>query len=315
MDTTAEPFDTSRIMETMSLSDDATTSHSDVLLGQRLSENAVLPTKGTEEAAGYDLYSATDATIKPQSMVKIPTNLAIKLPPGTYCQIWSRSGLLTKYGIETKAGTIDRDYTGDITIVLYSNSTVSYLIKMHDKIAELVVHKIAHPQIKDIPSLPVTLRGKKGFGSTDKDTSKVTDLSCDGLQDGPKLHSVSIPASDMVVTPSSAVTTTPNGNVDDILQAILAEDNIKPYNIWLSHDPYHKCMTVSIPIKGNHPTLGLLVRPTEHNHRVQLYDIEKSTPASKLPRWHSTLKGGIILNLNGKAITSCDDLAQAVQQA
>jgi len=95
----------------------------------------------------------------------------------------------------------------------------------------------------------------------------------------------------------------------------MEEDNIKPYNIWFSLDPYHKRVSIVIPVKGDHPTLGLLVRPTEQNHRVQLYDIEKSTPASKLPRWRSTFKRGIILSLNKQPVTNPSDLVQLVEQA
>jgi dUTP pyrophosphatase len=71
--------------------------------------------------------------------MKVSKNLSVHPPPGTYCQIWSRSGLLTKHGIEAKAGTIDRDYTGDVTIVLYNNSGTPYHIVHSDRIAQLVI--------------------------------------------------------------------------------------------------------------------------------------------------------------------------------
>jgi dUTP pyrophosphatase len=95
---------------------------------QRLSEVATLPTRATPESAGLDLHSAIQISIEPGQMAKVPTDLAIKLPTGTYCQILSRSGMKTNYNIKVKAGTIDSDYTGNVTIILKNNSQQTFQI-------------------------------------------------------------------------------------------------------------------------------------------------------------------------------------------
>jgi deoxyuridine 5'-triphosphate nucleotidohydrolase len=259
----------------------------------KLSDRATIPT--TAEAAGYDLYSAVDIEIMPHTVTKIPTNIAVRPPQGTYCQIWSRSGLVTKHGIAVQAGTIDRDYTGDVTVILYNHSSAPYMVQEGHKIAQLVIHKIAQPPICETSNLPEMDRGNNGFGSTDLDQAVVN-----------AVHDDTVPLTGV---------DSPTATLDDILKTIMEEDNVKPYNIWFSLDPYHKRVSIVIPVKGDHPTLGLLVRPTEQNHRVQLYDIEKSTPASKLPWWRNMLKRGIILSINKQPVTNPSDLVQLVEQA
>lgn len=94
---------------------------------------------------------------------------------------------------------------------------------------------------------------------------------------------------------------------------ILQVDAIKPYDIWLSQNPFHACMTITIPIKGPHPTLGFLTALTPmHHHCLQLTGMVKSTPAYKIPQWHSTLKQAIFLNFNGQSIATEDDLKQHI---
>jgi hypothetical protein len=60
-------------------------------------------------------------------------------------------------------------------------------------------------------------------------------------------------------------------------------DDLQPYNIWLSQHPFHKLMDVHIPIAGTHPTLGMELKPTVYDSRIQLTDMIKSTPGAKLP--------------------------------
>jgi hypothetical protein len=72
---------------------------------------------------------------------------------------------------------------------------------------------------------------------------------------------------------------------------------------------------MSIPIKGNHPTLGLCTAPTQHNHWVQLIGMEKGIPAHKIPRWKSTIRRSIILQFNGKPVASEDDIKNYVALA
>jgi dUTP pyrophosphatase len=139
----------------------------------KLTENATIPTRATNASAGYDLYSAVDIAIPSNEMVKIPTDISICPPPSTYCQILSCSGLLTKHGLEVKAGTIDRDYNGNVTMVLQNTSQQSYNIKKGDRVAQIIVYKIANPNIIEAEQPHCTVRGSNCFGSTgisNKDT-------------------------------------------------------------------------------------------------------------------------------------------------
>jgi dUTP pyrophosphatase len=94
-----------------------------------LSNNATLPTRASMYAAGYDLYSAVDMTIPPTGLYKIPTDISITPPPNTYAKIESRSGLLLHNRIEVKGGIIDRDYTGNIIVLLKNDSAVNFQVK------------------------------------------------------------------------------------------------------------------------------------------------------------------------------------------
>lgn len=163
--------------------------------------------------------------IGPKPWVKVPTNIAVQPQEGTYCQVWSRRGLLTRHGIEVKAGTIDRNYMGDVIVVMYNNSCNAYPIHHGDKIAQLIMHRIAHSTIQETNLLALAQRGANGFGSTD-DT---------------------YPASSSPTTlPQPQDPDSPHTTTEQILHQILVEDNIKPYNIWFHNDPYHKQRTVSI---------------------------------------------------------------------
>jgi dUTP pyrophosphatase len=225
--------------------------HKHTIQVKKVSPNAHLPSRATAQATGYDLYSATNIEIKPQSMEKVQTDLAITPSPGTYCQILSRSGLRTKYNVEAKAGTIDA-YTGNVTIILKNNSMEPYQVKQGDKVAQMVIYQISQPLVEEVNQLVETEWGAKGFGHSD----------------------------------DNAVIWT----VMDTNSTIQAADGIKPYDIWFSTDPFEKRLTVQIPIKGTHPTLGMILQQTHNKHRAQLIDVWKGTAASKLPKWRSTIK-------------------------
>ena len=81
---------------------------------KRLSNDAILPTKGSRMAAGHDLYALNDIPIPSKGQALVETGIAIGLPKGTYGRLASRSGLASKEGIEVGAGVIDADYTGEL---------------------------------------------------------------------------------------------------------------------------------------------------------------------------------------------------------
>ena len=112
-----ETENTPDIRHTSQMMDTVNATYTQVLHVQHLLDTSTLPTWVTPQAAGLDLHSAKDIMIAPGELMKVPTDLAIKPLPGTYGQILSQSGLVTKYNIEVKAGTIDADYTGNVTVL------------------------------------------------------------------------------------------------------------------------------------------------------------------------------------------------------
>ena len=93
------------------------------------------------------------------------TGIKIKLPVGTYGRIAPRSGLATK-GIDVAAGVIDWDYTGEIRVLLVNNSDIAFEVNIGDRIAQLIIERIATVKFETVKSLTDTERGEKGFGST-----------------------------------------------------------------------------------------------------------------------------------------------------
>ena len=92
----------------------------DVLRFVKLTENAYAPTKGTEDAAGFDLYSAYDYEIPPSGKVLALTDIQIAVPQDCYGRVAPRSGLAHKNFIDVGAGVIDRDYRGNVGVILFN---------------------------------------------------------------------------------------------------------------------------------------------------------------------------------------------------
>merc|ERR1719334_2098464 len=139
---------------------------SEVLQVAKLSDAAVIPTKGSASAAGYDLYSAYEYTIPARGKVLAKTDLQVKVPHGTYGRVAPRSGLAWKNHIDIGAGVVDEDYRGNLGVVMFNHADVDFKIVAGDRIAQLVCEKIAYPEIEELPTLDNTERGEGGFGST-----------------------------------------------------------------------------------------------------------------------------------------------------
>lgn len=136
-----------------------------------LNDLAKIPTRGSEEAAGWDLYAATDKdiTIAPHETVKIGTGIAVEIPSGLFGAIFARSGIATKQGLRpaNAVGVIDSDYRGELIVALHNDSTEHQMVTAGSRIAQLVLipyFKINNFQIVD--ELSNTERGDGGFGST-----------------------------------------------------------------------------------------------------------------------------------------------------
>ena len=129
-----------------------------------------LPSYGTKEAAGLDLMAAIDAPIelKPGERRLVPTGIAIALPPGYEAQVRPRSGLALKQGITTlnTPGTIDSDYRGEVGVILINHGQESFEITRGMRIAQMVVTTYTTIEWQPVDTLPASLRGAGGFGST-----------------------------------------------------------------------------------------------------------------------------------------------------
>jgi dUTP pyrophosphatase len=135
------------------------------LFVKKLDESAVVPTRGTDLSAGYDLSSIVDTVVPSLGRVAVPTGIAIKVPVGTYGRIAPRSGLAFKHGIDVLAGVVDADYRQSVNVILYNTSGVDYEIKKGDRIAQLIIEKIEMFDVEVVDELDETSR-KGGFGST-----------------------------------------------------------------------------------------------------------------------------------------------------
>ena len=132
----------------------------------RLSTYANIPTRGSDGAAGYDLYSAESLTVYPGTRALISTGIAVKLPPGVYGRVAPRSGLAVKHGIQVGAGVVDADYRGEVKVLLFNHGDVEFNVHVRDRIAQLICEKYEAPEVTIVTSLDETNRGEGGFGST-----------------------------------------------------------------------------------------------------------------------------------------------------
>lgn len=140
---------------------------------KRLKENAIIPTRSSKEAAGYDLYACLDCDkieIKPQSNVKIGTGFALEIPAGYFAGIFARSGIATKQSLRPAncVGVIDSDYRGEYFIPLFNDSNEIRYINNNERIAQLVILPYPEISFKEVDELNSSERGENGFGSTGK---------------------------------------------------------------------------------------------------------------------------------------------------
>lgn len=155
---------------------------------KRLTETAKIPTRGSEYAAGYDLYADEDATIWPENNELIHTGIAIEIPEGYFGAIYARSGLASKQSLRPAncVGVIDSDYRGQVCVCIHNDNPYKVVqistteegrplisapiqyreIKKGDRIAQLVIQKFEPVIFEEVDELSDTNRGSGGFGST-----------------------------------------------------------------------------------------------------------------------------------------------------
>jgi dUTP pyrophosphatase len=132
-----------------------------------LTPAAKAPTRGSANAAGFDLYCAIQepATLAPGQTALVPTGVAMEIPAGHFGLIKDRSSMALR-GLRTSAGVIDSDYRGEVKVVLTNASADVHVIEPGTRIAQMVVLSHAAPEVVEVEALDDTERGAGGFGST-----------------------------------------------------------------------------------------------------------------------------------------------------
>lgn len=138
---------------------------------QKAKPSAKIPTWGSLNAAGADLYACLDdlfIEIPPHETVMIPLGIKTEFTPGYAAMLYARSGLASKKHLApaNKVGVIDADYRGEWMIALHNHSNQSQVIENGERIAQVVFHEIEHPEFEEVDILSDTERGNGGFGST-----------------------------------------------------------------------------------------------------------------------------------------------------
>jgi len=137
-----------------------------------LREGAKLPTYGSAEAAGADLYACIEGsvTIAPGQTAFVPTGIALEVPRGCAGLIYARSGLACKRGLApaNKVGVVDSDYRGEILVALHNHGTQAQTVECGERIAQFVITPLLTPAYEETDVLSDSLRSTGGFGSTGK---------------------------------------------------------------------------------------------------------------------------------------------------
>jgi dUTP pyrophosphatase len=127
------------------------------------------PEYKTTHSAGADIYAclASDVTLRPMEIQLIPTGFSMELPEGYEAQVRPRSGLAVKgITVPNSPGTIDADYRGEVKIILMNLGKSDFIIRHHDRIAQMVIAKAENAEFSIEEELTDTVRGTGGFGST-----------------------------------------------------------------------------------------------------------------------------------------------------
>lgn len=135
----------------------------------RLTDSARPPSRAHDGDAGYDLHAAEAAALAPGARASVGTGIAVAIPPGHAGLVLPRSGLAARHGVAlvNAPGLIDAGYRGELRVlVLNTDRSETFEIAVGDRIAQLVVVRVAAPELREQPSLEATSRGAGGFGSS-----------------------------------------------------------------------------------------------------------------------------------------------------
>jgi dUTP pyrophosphatase len=113
-----------------------------------------------------DLYSVEERVLKPGERASVATGIAMALPDGYVALVWDKSGVSHKFGVKVLGGVIDSGYRGEYLIGLVNLGQENFEIKPGQKIAQLLIQKVEHPNVEEVTELDDTSRGDGRFGST-----------------------------------------------------------------------------------------------------------------------------------------------------
>ncbi len=142
------------------------------VLVKKLNPKVQLPIYKTKGSSGMDVMAFLEDSIKiaPNSSALIPTGISIAIPKDVEIQIRPRSGLAAKSNISVlnTPGTIDSDYRGELKVILFNHGSKEFIVHNKDRIAQIILMPILKIDFEEVDSLPETVRGSGGFGSTGK---------------------------------------------------------------------------------------------------------------------------------------------------
>lgn len=133
---------------------------------KKLHPEAKIPSFAHPGDAGMDLYSVAELTLKPGERASVPTGIAIAFPEGYVGLMWDKGGPSHKFGVKTLGGVVDAGYRGEYLVGLVNLSQENFEIKVGQKIAQLLIQQVEHPEIEEVAELDETSRGDGRFGST-----------------------------------------------------------------------------------------------------------------------------------------------------
>jgi len=135
---------------------------------KKLDPEATLPTRGSVDSAGLDLYALEDAHIPSESSVAVQTGISAAIPQGCVGKLYIRSGQARKHDLElsNSVGILDADYRGEIIALVRNKGRKPYTIKKGERFAQLLIEEYVHTDVVEVTELDDTVRSTGGFGST-----------------------------------------------------------------------------------------------------------------------------------------------------
>ena len=274
---------------------------------QKVHKDAKVPTRGSPNSIGYDLFSCNDEDIiiKAGELGIIPTGIAMKCPANTYGRIAPRSGNTIRQQLDTMAGVIDRDYTGEIKVIMYNFGKDDQTISKHSKVAQYIIERAEIAELQEIKILPSTKRGNKGFGSTDI----ITKPSMEPLN--AKVVPIQTPHPIDTFNNHHTTGTAAAAKLHIDLNACFT----MPYDINLVGDPIDNYTNRTIRIREcDDDLLGMHVEMCKQRQLPRFLNCKSGSSAMRMPLWRSELRHSYIHAIDEKTVTSINDIKKFISE-